>query len=688
MSLPSPTNVKHDARAKQQREANQKEETWPGFAQKWIDCLDVSRSLSSKKVLDGWQGPTTKKLEDWGRRVHAHDRNRVWDVESRLQRDPDVYQLLNELFDVLIRHFNGASPCLLIANMLLTIRLALGECPSTVASAAPSISNLRASVNTGERNSQPRNRTRRRKPHSTGHASITGSDDCPRCTQRKRGLLRKDTSDMAGSVSDTSQRLLEPSLKYTRSESHWSEETGHSSSVGPGRRPDFKVTAIDESKSTVDIFITQLFDFAETLDLTPIATIPKDAGLGKPGSTQYRDGSYRQAHKTAMDMAPYAEKYVLDRISRAASMRLRELTEAKYELGSALRNSTYYPGRYTHDNPGMVEELLRRVSSLPPPSVLSGQGIESGRSGNGGRRHSSFPLSDRATRYERVEPQFRDDLVVGFGAAFVPQLSQSPEISYDDHPSPSWAQANEKKPPDVARPTRSTDNTHLYVCFVEACPKPYETYDSRLSWGSHIRTLHPEAISPQKASTSTCVWVCSAWSHASEPGGYPSFDDEDLFKKHMYDLHVEAFFGDREFLAIITQACFQQRQPSQPPPRPICPLCRLDYDEILKIRQSEDEDDENTNATATDRGPTAFLDHVADHYDRINRRIMSSVPPLGAASSVARGWQPNIQEPSRGSSASDLESNVWVRGNVGGFAIPPKFKADLEDFGSEAGTAA
>jgi len=153
----------------------------------------------------------------------------------------------------------------------------------------------------------------------------------------------------------------------------------------------------------------------------------------------------------------------------------------------------------------------------------------------------------------------------------------------------------------------------------------------------------------------------------------------------MFEQHLECYNGDAEFLRTIAQACFQQGMAPSKPPRLMCPLCPDDYDAILKTADSNDGQDGDD---VTREAGAAFLDHVAAHYDKMYKHMLTSVPllmnmyVLGTDQSKPR--QPSFpDEPlahertqmGGGSgltgitlvddTESNIESNSWVTNTIG-----------------------
>jgi len=183
------------------------------------------------------------------------------------------------------------------------------------------------------------------------HASVSGSENGRSLSLFKDTGLRRAHSDAETwktstneSQHDTLKTELDASMSQRSGKAHLPE----SEAAGRVHR---KVTSISESKQMIDAFIRQLFNFTDSVDVA--ALTDNGEGLNSEGVEEplYRDDAYRQAHKTVMKMAPYAEKYMWHRISRVAAVPLRELADSKRRFTTTLDTSTpYYAGKCMLDN--------------------------------------------------------------------------------------------------------------------------------------------------------------------------------------------------------------------------------------------------------------------------------------------------------------------------------------------------
>jgi len=158
--------------------------------------------------------------------------------------------------------------------------------------------------------------------------------------------------------------------------------------------------------------------------------------------------------------------------------------------------------------------IIRR-SSTAPVGRMSAQGERGPREERRLQTIFTFPPLTQPSGHQ-PGTRAADDLVLGVGSKFE-------AVSREVYVLPTG------KPNSVRKPGTSTICTELFPCFVEACTTPYTNHGSKTKWEAHIGSAHLETISRLVTALSDPVWVCRAWSHASELGGYLSFDDEAVF---------------------------------------------------------------------------------------------------------------------------------------------------------------
>ncbi|KAE9371036.1 hypothetical protein N431DRAFT_425727 [Stipitochalara longipes BDJ] len=542
---------------------------------KATQCLNIFHDLSSTE----WCDSQRNRMESWIKNAHVIDDSWPY-LDSLVGNDSEMRKMLGEVLDVIIRHLRilhemNTSEKVRGIDELLTSEHEDGlfrhEYPRP--SSEPLVENI----------------------------SLTMSDSAPR--------VHRSTSE--------APPMLEPSqYEFQDTISHWSGFSAYSARSAQSNmsvvillRP-----GVEQSKKMVERFIKRLFDVTNSGFLTPEkqrTNSPQEEIFSEDSFTNF---AYQQIVDTVSRLVPLAKNYIWHRIARASTGRLRDRTEARKRLGLVL-NEPYFPGKYISQDPHAFDYILRRTASVPPDlEVHSPPAWTYLREA---RRHQTFP--PYLTPHHPLHMDIADELW-GVGAAY---SGNTTDINVEPT-EPSFTSDVSPIPP-----------LHLYICFVESCPTPYDLHESAKNWENHLYQNHPEVLNSP-------TWMCTAWSHAPN---YPHFSNELSFQHHMYEKHADSF--DPDILPDLVDACYQ-------PPKSIeaCPFCNDDWNE------SSDHQTSDSHSLRS-----SFLKHVLAHLDEITLKIFYSLPLYDQGTNEVAAGHAQFEQVKH--AASEIGSNIWISDTLG-----------------------
>ncbi|KAH6884846.1 hypothetical protein B0T10DRAFT_97853 [Thelonectria olida] len=510
----------------------------------------------SSKPFPQWQEVQTSRLEQWGRKTLEH--------EYHSQESPALAMVLEEDREAL-QMYNE------LLDVLVRHFRALKRCPS-----------VHGSVGAGKRVEEKKTSRVRSDRASKSRRSKSATPSYIESPTKRR--LSRAASDAEAA------RSFHAPVNYLGIEQKSAPSIHSAHSALSDATSEFSTQEMDqdmvaESKSMVDEFIQKLYDFTDSLPLDN-EPLPE---------TAYRDFLYREIHRTVSKLMPKAKPFMRHRVSRAGSAWLREMAESK-DRANGLLAETYYAGKYTH------EQSIRRVSSQPnDPTFPSLDWIEHDlRRTHTGEKNVVFP-----SRHNHLQTS----ALKGIGDQYESETSEGPV--YSQERSSPYDSDNSQRDVAHEKPAASSRRA-IYICIDESCPSPYTLFDSHKSWETHVRDMH--------LLLKTGTWTCKAWCHVSEPGGYPSFHNEDEFRAHMEQDHPTMLNSQKnhqkgDLLKSLAEACY--RPAPAKAAQVDCPLCIEDWARDLRLHGKWDE--------------TVLLTHVAGHLEEISSQILYLLSMLNSS---------------------------------------------------------
>jgi hypothetical protein len=551
-------------------------------------------------------------MESWVEEAHVIDYS--WPcLDFLVRNDSEKHKMLGEVLDVINRHLQSKrmNATALVRQTLLITTLVLHESTTTESDRDTDELPTWEHEDGASRDKHPR-------PSS---APLVDNTSLTTQKPKSRARVRRSTSERP-SFSVITQSEIQDTTSLWSGLSGYSAKSALSNvSVVILLRP-----GAEQSKKMVERFIKRLFDVTNSVFLPherEPTDKPKEEGLAEDSFSNF---AYQQTLDTISRLVPMAKDYLRRRIARTSTRRLEELSEAKTQLRRTF-NEPYFPGKYISEDPRAFDYIPRRAASIP--ADREGPSHPAWTSLRELRKHSTFPI------YSPRYPVRKDttDLLRGVGAAHSGNvIDRSTEPRCELCRTSGFADANPGRFDSGVSPI---PQLHLYICFVESCPTPYDVHESAESWEKHLCQNHPEVMNNP-------TWMCTAWSHAPK---YPHFCNELSFQHHMYEKHADSF--DPDILPDLTDACYQSPKSVE-----LCPFCGVDWDESFSWHTSES------------RAPEpSFLEHVLAHLDEIALKIFYSLPLYSQETDEVTDWQSESEQIRH--AASEIRSNTWISDILG-----------------------